>query len=280
MTEALRKYLKEQGIEYYAVMDYEVLRETNPQIIEREDFTPKSAIIYILPYYAGETVNISRYAASLDYHKIISEINEGIKNALRLDFPEGKMHGYGDHSPIDERHAALIAGLGILGDNGLLINEKYGSYIFIGDVLTDISPELLCAKPPQQIRKCSGCGACKRACPTGVLRGEGGNCLSAITQKKGELKYEEISLMRSYNTVWGCDECQSRCPCNNDPVITPIGFFKRDWIPHLTRELLDMMTKEEFKSRAFAWRGRKTIERNLDLLENANNNCQKVEKQC
>lgn len=268
MTESLAKYFRDKKIEYFSITDYKNEKEINSAIIEREDFTPRSVIIYLLPYYAGEAVNISRYAASLDYHIIISEVNEGIKSALIRDFPNAKMRGFGDHSPIDERYAALIAGLGILGDNGLLINEKYGSYVFIGDMITDIDPKLLGAGEPKEIRKCDSCGACRSACPTGILSDNGADCLSALTQRKGELSDVEIALIKSCGTVWGCDECQSSCPYNQNPDITPIDFFKRDRIPHLTREILDSMSKEEFKARAFAWRGRKVVERNLDILKN------------
>ena len=163
--------------------------------------------------------------------------------------------------------AALVAGLGIVGDNGLIINEKYGSYVFIGDVVTDIPPEELGAIPPREVGHCHHCGACLRACPTGILRGEGADCLSAITQRKGELTDEEITLMRKYNTAWGCDLCQSACPYNRNPLITPIQFFHRERIAYLTRDILDAMDKSAFMRRAFAWRGRKTVERNLDVLK-------------
>ena len=71
-----------------------------------------------------------------------------------------------------------------------------------------------------------------------------------------------------FNTGWGCDICQSACPYNREPVKTPIEFFYRERIDELTRERLDSMDKAEFNRRAFAWRGRKTVERNLDILEN------------
>ena len=74
--------------------------------------------------------------------------------------------------------------------------------------------------------------------------------------------------MRKYNTAWGCDECQSSCPYNREPEKTPVTFFYRDRISELSRELLDSMDKAAFEKRAFAWRGRKTVERNLDILKN------------
>lgn len=266
MKDTLRNYFSSQNIEYYAVLPYSACREINPGIMEREDFTPKSVIVYLLPYYTGETVNLSRYAASLDYHIALRECADGLISALRMVSPDIRAKGYGDHSPISEVSAALTAGLGVIGDNGLILNEKYGSYVFIGDVITDADPELLGAILPREVHGCHHCGVCLSACPTGILCGEGQDCLSAITQRKGDLTEAEKEIMREYNTAWGCDLCQSVCPFNREPKITPIDFFHRERISELTRDLLDSMDKSSFMRRAFAWRGRKTVERNLDIL--------------
>ena len=72
--------------------------------------------------------------------------------------------------------------------------------------------------------------------------------------------------MKKYNTVWGCDECQRVCPHNRSPRLTPIEFFYRDRIPELTLDVLNGMTRVEFQRRAFAWRGKKTVERNIRLV--------------
>ena len=266
MKNKIKEYLSSCGIEYFAILDYAHCREINRRILDREGFEPRSVIVYLIPYYTGECVNLSRYAASLDYHLAIAEINRGLHDLLTEHFPDCRAKGYGDHSPIDERSAALIGGLGIVGDNGLIINEKYGSYVFIADMITDVDPTVLGATDPCGVKRCVGCGACKRACPTGILSGEGTDCLSAITQRKGELTDEEIALMRRYNTLWGCDECQASCPHNRVPALTPVEFFYRDRIPHLTAEMLDRMSDEEFNMRAFAWRKRKTVERNIEIL--------------
>ena len=266
MKEILNRYFESVGVEYFAVLPYSDCRQINPGIMEREDFVPRSVIVYLLPYYTGETVNISRYAASLDYHLVLGEVAAGLISALKEARPEVAAKGYGDHSPIDEVGAALVAGLGVVGDNGLILNEKYGSYVFIGDVMTDIDPQLIGGIGAGEVKHCIHCGACKRACPTRILSGEGSDCLSAITQRKGELTEQEQALMRKYNTAWGCDLCQSSCPYNREPKITPIAFFHRERICELTREILDSMDKPAFRQRAFAWRGRKTVERNLDIL--------------
>lgn len=264
----LESFFEKEKIEYFAVLPYSLCRETAPEIMEREKFSPKSVIIFLIPYYTGAGVNISRYAVSRDYHLAIKDINSGLIEMLSEKFPGASFHSYGDHSPLDERHAAISAGLGILGDSGLLINEKYGTYVFISDVVCDVAPELLDAKKSaEELRRCISCGACKKACPTGILRGEGTECLSFITQKKGELCEAEAALMKKYNTAWGCDECQSSCPYNRDAKITPVPFFHEARIEELTSEILSGMSKEQFKSRAFAWRGRKTVERNLKIIE-------------
>ena len=268
MKELIKSYFESKNIEYYAVLDYSDCKEINPGIMEREDFTPRSVIVYLLPYYTGETVNISRYAASLDYHLALRDVADGLITLLKEGTPGANAKGYGDHSPISEVSAALISGLGSIGDNGLILNEKYGSYVFIGDIVTDIEPQALGATAAREVITCHHCGACKRACPTGILRMQGTDCLSAITQRKGELTEEEQRLMREYNTAWGCDICQSVCPYNREPRITPIEFFHQERISTLTRELLDSMDKVAFTRRAFAWRGRKTVERNLDILSN------------
>lgn len=265
--EILRSFFSSAQIEYYAVVKYEDLTIINERLLAREDFAPRSAILFLLPYYTLTPRNFSRYAASLDYHLIIREIGEGLERALREQFPDAKMKIYGDHSPIDERGAALTHGLGILGKNGLLINEKYGSYIFIADLLTDIDPALLGATERSEVRGCMGCGRCLASCPTGILRGEGEDCLSAITQRKGELLESEIDLMKKYNTVWGCDLCQSACPYNKNPIPTPIEAFHREVLSELSLDVLCAMDDEEFKRRAFAWRGRAVVERNLAIFE-------------
>ena len=267
MRDTIKKYLAERGIEYFAVLDYRDCRETGAHIAARAGFTPRSVIAYLAPYYAGRAENISVYAASLDYHILLREIGDGLIALLKEHYPSASARSYGDHSPINECHAASIGGLGAIGDNGLIINEKYGSYVFVGDVITDVAPEALGAEKPRPVSTCSHCGACKRACPTGILRGEGEDCLSAITQRKGELSFADAQLMRSCHTAWGCDLCQSACPHNASPRLTPIEFFYRERIPTLTREAVEGMDKAEFERRAFAWRGRRTVLRNLDILE-------------
>ena len=267
MREQIESIFSGEGIEFFAARDYSELCEINPGLGKRCGVTARSAFIFLVPYYVGEGENLSTYSTSLDYHIYIRELTARIISALSELYPEGHFWGFGDHSPIDERHAALTSGLGIAGENGLLINEKYGTYIFIGDIITDLPPERIFASLPKPVLSCEGCGACKSACATGILSGESRECLSAITQKRGELSEGEVALMRKYNTVWGCDLCQRACPHNADPVITPIDFFKKDRISELTTDKINSMSDEQFRERAFAWRGRAVVLRNLAKLD-------------
>lgn len=273
MRELLDGYFAEKKIEYFAVLDYRDCIEMSERIAQRAGFEPKTVIVYLAPYYVGKAENISCYATSLDYHLFLKEVGEGLCELLSSSFPGSSSRSYGDHSPINECHAAVVGGLGVIGDNCLLINERYGSYVFIGDVLTDVPPEQLFAKKPIPVSNCMHCGACKRACPTGMLRAESAVCLSAVTQRKGELSEDEKRMMRSCNTAWGCDVCQNSCPYNRSAAVTPIEFFHRERIPHLTRGSVDAMDKSEFSKRAFAWRGRTTVLRNLDVLEGEHEQC-------
>ena len=106
-------------------------------------------------------------------------------------------------------------------------------------------------------------------CPMNI---EGCDCLSAISQKKGKLTEEERNLLIKYDTVWGCDICQEVCPhtkraISEKSIYTPIDFFYQNRIELLTKEKIMSMSDDEFSSRAFSWRGRETIMRNIELFE-------------
>ena len=94
-------------------------------------------------------------------------------------------------------------------------------------------------------------------------------CLSALTQKKGALTPEEQDALRRHPLIWGCDDCQLVCPLNRAALSgahdTPLAFFRAERLLCLTPEALAGMPEECFRERAFAWRGRAPLERNLAL---------------
>ena len=91
--------------------------------------------------------------------------------------------------------------------------------------------------------------------------------------KKGELTEKEADAIKKYGSAWGCDICQEVCPYTlhakrKGTIYTEVEFLKNNLTPILTREKINEMSDEEFNTRAYSWRGRKTISRNLDILEN------------
>jgi epoxyqueuosine reductase len=279
LLELIRTYLSEEGIEYVSAIKLKNCEIKKPYLLQKAgiDSEKANAIIFAVPYHTGEKEdrNISLYAISRDYHLYFDALFSDMCTALGALFPKKHFCGFADNSPIDERHAAAIAGLGVLGDNGLLLNEKYGSYVFIGEIISDLDWEDWYEIPPSvathEIQECLHCGACSRVCP---MQEKGGNpfgiaeCLSSVSQKKRLQSDAEAEYIRHYRAGWGCDRCQTVCPYNKAPKETPIPFFKEDRMPYPTVLDLRQMPDETFAQRAFAWRGRETVIRNLQMLEN------------
>jgi epoxyqueuosine reductase len=178
---------------------------------------------------------------------------------------------FADHSPIDERDAAVRAGIGIIGKNGLIITEKYSSYVFLAELIVG-APLSDGYSSECQVRFCEDCGICKRSCPW--LCGECDECLSALTQKKGELTKSEQNMISKYG-LWGCDICSEVCPHTkkakkSGEIYSQIKFFNTSTLPYLTYDTVAKMSDEEFSKRAYSWRGRDTILRNAKIAEITN----------
>lgn len=234
--------------------------------LKDNDVNGLSAIIFAIPYLTEHNKrNISAYAVSCDYHLFANTLFEDILPIVRERFAPYKFLGFADNSPISEVPAAAMAGLGIIGDNMMLITEKYSSYVFLGEIITDYPLE---HKGSYEIHGCEHCGKCRTACPMDKT----GTCLSALTQKKGELDKTEADHIASYGCAWGCDICQEVCPhtlraIKQGSIYSEIEFFKLDNTPYLTSGDILSMTDEQFAKRAYSWRGRNTILRNLNIIE-------------
>lgn len=218
----------------------------------------KTVILCLFPYAVKEQSpkSLSRYAAVPDYHNVCLEyLNRIIKN-LKEAFPQNEFEAFVDNSPIPEVYAAARAGLGIKGENGLLINEKYGSFVFIGEIVTDLEIET----KNFEIKSCSQCGKCKATCPVGLDKAK---CLSLLSQKKGTLSQDELKLLKDNNILWGCDICANVCPENKFEKTKTLEFiegYKDTYSP-----------LDNIEGRAFAWRGKKTIDRNYVNLYGLDN---------
>ena len=272
MNDAVRALFSEEGIECVSHIPFSLCLTTRPYLYEKKGLSPACALTFLIPYYAGEPKNFSAYAMGRDYHLFVRELEERLLPKLKALYPEYNFLMFADHSPIDERHAAVLSGLGVFGKNGLVLSEEYGSYQFLAEILTDAPAKTFGRFTLFPLASCLDCGACKASCPTGILRGEGEECLSAITQKKGELSENDIALMKRENTAWGCDACQRVCPYNKTAlekgtIYTPIPFFRESLIDRFDSAAIAALDEEAFSERAFSWRGRTVAERNAKIFD-------------
>ncbi len=110
---------------------------------------------------------ISRYAwGAVDYHDVIHDRLKQLRRFLLARAPEAHARGVVDTAPLLERELAQSAGLGWIGKNTLLINEKAGSWFFLAALLTDVELDY---DPPHETDRCGTCRKCLDACPTGAL---------------------------------------------------------------------------------------------------------------
>jgi len=269
MQSTVKAILKEHGISLVAPVSLSYLTLTRPYLLARHGITDGTAFMLAVPYYTTHcddcARNISSYAVSRDYHRFFEALFADVLPRLAAAFPQNRFVGFTDHSPIAEVEAAALAGLGQIGCNHLFLTKEHSSFVFLGEIITDA----VLSAPPHPITVCTACGACKRACPTGL---EIDGCLSALTQKKGALTEEERAAVLSGGLAWGCDTCQLVCPVTRaakaaGTLYSTVPFFEEQAIAHLTADRLNAMSDATLATRAYGWRGRAVILRNLTLFE-------------
>jgi epoxyqueuosine reductase len=191
---------------------------------------------------------ISRYAWGEDYHEILKKKLETLAQWIQEQSPI-RTRTYVDTGPLLERVFAKYAGIGWFGKNTCIINEKTGSWLFLGCIITDAEFRYDVPVPD----RCGTCSACIDACPTGAILEpyvlDSRKCISYTTiELRGAIHEEDRKGIGHH--LFGCDICQDVCPWNrrapqsSDPAFQP----KEDlfW-PDLER-LLDL-TDDEWRSR-------------------------------
>lgn len=244
------------GMPYVSVCDFDFVRDKliNCRKIAEIPSNAKSIIMTVFPYKVKEAApkRISRYAAVPDYHNVCGKMLRAAAKKLSERFPENEFRLFLDNSPIPEVAAAVHSGLGAEGQNGLLIHEKYGSYVFLGEIVTDLEIEA-----DKGGKKCLDCGQCKKVCPTKLCKE---TCLSAVNQQKKPLNDAQILQIRQNGYIWGCDICSEVCPMNNG---TPTTYIKEFIDGYRDEYVFD----EPSDNRAYAWRGPDIIKRNAMLFK-------------
>lgn len=209
----------------------------------------KSFICCGLNYFHGFSEGgISNYAWGDDYHGVILEKLGVLEKFILEKAPKARMKSYVDTGAILERSYAASAGLGWIGKNTCLINQKVGSFFFVGEILTDL--ELEYDRPVAD--HCGTCTRCLDACPTQALTPYELNatrCISYLTiEHRGEIAPELADKMG--NHLVGCDICQDVCPWNKKiPLSEEPSFAPRPENIHPSLESLQNLAPVEFSTR-------------------------------
>jgi epoxyqueuosine reductase len=207
----------------------------------------RSVVVCVINYNASEPYStqvkdadrgwISRYAwGHEDYHEAVLRRLRLVETALQDAASEERgvlengaadlqTRCYVDTGPIVERVFAKYAGVGWIGKNTCVINQKIGSWIFLGVILTslELNPDL-----PAPDR-CGSCTRCIDACPTDALIApyqlDSNKCISYLTiEKRGEIPQQLRHGIGRH--IFGCDICQDVCPWNRKAPVTSKPEFR------------------------------------------------------
>jgi len=272
--ELKNRLLRQQELNYQSGFEESnIEKRVNPSIIFDR---PQSIISIALAYPSkmkktvrgkkGERRGIfCRASWGTDYHVILRDRLSKLEEFIKSKVPEARCKSMVDTGELVDRGVAERAGIGWSGKNCSIITPEFGSYVYLGEMITNIPFE-----PDTPIEnQCGTCNKCVDACPTGALV-QGGQlnakkCIAFLTQTKGFIP-EEFRV-KIGNRLYGCDTCQMVCPKNKG-----IDFhFHEEMEPDpevakpLLRPLLFISNKEfreKFGHISGSWRGKKPIQRN------------------
>lgn len=206
----------------------------------------------------------SRSSWGRDYHYVVGEKLEQLKRFISIQYPEAKLISMVDTGVLSDRSIALRAGIGYQGKNGSVISPEFGSFIYLGSIITNL--ELESDNPLES--ECGDCERCIKACPVNALYQnytiDERTCLSYVTQAKHSQPTSLLSKI--YDNIYGCDICQMVCPKNKyidshyHSECEAKGVEAVDIIRIL--QMTNKTFKSEFGQLAGSWRGVSVIKRN------------------
>ncbi|MEK5522137.1 tRNA epoxyqueuosine(34) reductase QueG [Heyndrickxia sporothermodurans] len=273
-TEMKNRLIRQQELGYQSGFEEkDIEKRVDPSLIFEQ---PKSIIAIALAYPSrmndapkgkkGERRGIfCRASWGVDYHTILRDKLRQLEQFIAEKVPEARFKSMVDTGELVDRAVAERAGIGWSGKNCSIITPEFGSYVYLGEMITNLPFE-----PDEPIEdQCGSCTKCLDACPTGALV-QGGQlnaqrCIAFLTQTKGFL--EDEFRVELGNRLYGCDTCQTSCPKNkgmnfhfHEEMEPNPEIAKPKLTPLLT--ISNREFKEDFGPVSGSWRGKKPIQRN------------------
>ncbi|KAA9031595.1 tRNA epoxyqueuosine(34) reductase QueG [Niallia endozanthoxylica] len=251
----------------------DIEKRTNPSLL----MSGAQSIISIAVAYPSKMKNrtiskegerrgiFSRASWGLDYHIVLRRRLEKLEEFIRDKVPEVRLKSMVDTGELADRAVAERAGIGWSGKNCAIITPEFGSYVYLGEMITSLPFE-----PDTPLEdQCGTCNKCIEACPTGALVAGGQinaqRCISFLTQTKEAIPEEFRNKIG--NRLYGCDSCQTACPVNKGKDFHLHAEVEAD--PDIAKPLLQPLLslsnrqfKEKFGHVSGAWRGKNPIQRN------------------
>ncbi|WP_053361728.1 tRNA epoxyqueuosine(34) reductase QueG [Bacillus sp. FJAT-27251] len=276
-TEMKSRLLRQQELGYQSGFEEkDVEKRVRPDLIFNQ---PQSIIAIAVAYPSKMKVRVvskkgqrrgifCRASWGIDYHHVLRNKLEKLEEFILSKVPDARFKSMVDTGELVDRAVAERAGIGWSGKNCSILTPEFGSYVYLGEMITNL-PFIPDAPMEDQ---CGSCTKCLEACPTGALV-QGGQldsqrCIAFLTQTKGFLPDEFRDKLG--NRLYGCDSCQTACPVNKGKDFHFHPETEPD--PEVAKPLLKPILhisnkgfKEKFGPVSGSWRGKKPIQRNAIL---------------